>query len=59
MELACSKCHKVYRDIEKCPACNIDLTRDWASKIALIDPENSRIAKDVKITSKGIYALKT
>lgn len=59
MELACSRCHRIFRDIEKCPHCNIDLTRDWTGKMGIIDPEKSKTAKEVKIDIKGLFALKT
>lgn len=58
MDMACQKCGKVYAELTKCPSCNIHLTRDWSGKAAIIDPENSRMAKGMDIKLKGIYALK-
>lgn len=58
MDMACPKCGKVYAELNKCPNCNIDLTRDWSGKAAVIDPEKSKIASEMDIHLKGIYALK-
>lgn len=58
MDLACSKCGKVYAELQKCPSCNIGLTRDWSGRAAIIDPEKSRIAKEMDAPAKGMYALK-
>lgn len=58
MDMACPKCGKVYAELQKCPSCNSQLTRDWSGKIAIIEPENSNIAKAMDTPSKGIYALK-
>jgi len=59
MDMACPKCGKVYAELQKCPSCNTQLTRDWSGKIAIIDPEKSKIAKEMDVQTKGIYALKT
>ncbi len=58
MDLACHKCGKVYAELQKCPSCNIPLTRDWSGRAAILEPENSKIAKEMEIPSKGMYALK-
>lgn len=58
MDLACHKCGKIYADLQKCPSCNIMLTRDWSGKIAVMDPEQSKIAKEMDMQIKGVYALK-
>ena len=58
MDQACQKCGKVYADIQKCPTCGSILTRDWSGKAALIDPEKSKIAKEMKTPMKGLYAIK-
>ena len=57
-ELACRKCKRV--TIGKvCPACkSSDLTPDWEGVVVIANPETSRIAKTLKITLKGKYALK-
>lgn len=58
MDMACSKCGKIYAEIQKCPACNILLTRDWSGRVAIIAPENSKISKEMDAPVKGMYALK-
>jgi len=40
------------------PNCNVALTRDWSGKVAIIDPENSKISSEMDLKLKGIYALK-
>ena len=59
MDTACSKCGKIYTDLQKCPSCNIPLTRDWSGKVAVMEPERSRISKEMGLQMKGLYALKT
>jgi len=57
-ELACRKC-KCVTISKVCPACkSSDLTPDWEGIIVVANPEESRIAKTLKITVKGKYALK-
>ncbi len=58
MDLACPRCGKVYHEATKCPACGVDLTRDWSGKVAVIHPEKSEMAKEMDVRIKGIYALK-
>ncbi len=58
MDLACPKCGRIYTEGEKCPNCGVALTRDWSGKVAVIDPEKSKIGKEMGINLKGIYALK-
>jgi DNA-directed RNA polymerase subunit E" len=58
MDLACPKCGKVYGELQRCPSCGVNLTRDWSGKAAIIDPEKSRIAKEMDTHNKGIYAIK-
>ncbi len=57
-ELACRKC-KCVTTGKVCPACkSSDLTPDWQGIVIVANPEESRIAKTLKITVKGKYALK-
>ena len=57
-ELACRKC-KCVTVGKVCPACeSSDLTPDWEGIVVVANPEESRIAKTLKITVKGKYALK-
>ena len=59
-ELACRKCKrittlKVCQD-KRCRSS--DLTPYWEGIVIVANPEESRIAKTLKITAKGKYALK-
>lgn len=36
-----------------------DFTDTWKGKIIVLDPEESEIAKNLKITKKGEFAVKT
>jgi len=57
-EFACRKC-KCVTTGKVCPACkSSDLTPDWEGIIVVANPEESRIAKTLKLTVKGKYALK-
>ena len=57
-ELACRKC-KCVTIAKICPACkSSDLTPYWEGRVVVANPEQSRIAKTLKITVKGKYALK-
>ena len=57
-ELACRKC-KCVTIGKVCPACkSSDLTANWDGLVVIANPETSRIAKTLKITGKGKYALK-
>jgi len=58
MEVACPTCNRVYQDQQKCPKCGTPLTRDWSGKVAIIEPEKSKIAKEMDTHIKGVYALK-
>ena len=57
-ELACRKC-KCITTSKVCPSCkSSDLTPDWEGIVVVANPEESRIAKTLGITTKGKYALK-
>ncbi len=58
MDLACQKCGKIYAELQKCPTCNVALTRDWSGRVAIIEPEKSKMAKEMDVPAKGMYALK-
>ena len=57
-ERACSKCHTITKE-NVCPNCkNTPLSDDFAGLTIIFDPENSVIAKAMKIKNEGRYALK-
>ncbi|MDV2480814.1 DNA-directed RNA polymerase, subunit E'' [Methanoculleus sp. Wushi-C6] len=54
----CRECHRVVEG-EACVICGTsNLSEDWAGYLVIIDPEHSEIAKKMKITLPGRYALK-
>ncbi|MBC7130642.1 DNA-directed RNA polymerase, subunit E'' [Candidatus Bathyarchaeota archaeon] len=58
-EKACPTCHRILQSTNVCPTCKItDLSDDFSGLVIIFDPENSEIAKAMKIKEKGRYALK-
>lgn len=56
---ACKKCKTVVNEGAKCPACGSEeLVDSYKGKLIVLRPEESEIAKNVKITKKGTYAIK-
>ena len=57
-EMACRKC-KFVTIGKVCPACkSSDLTPDWQGIVLIGNPDESKIAKTLKISKKGKYALR-
>ena len=55
---ACKNC-KLLTTKKKCPSCGSDdLVGNWKGLVIIFDPENSKIAKKMEITTPGEYALK-
>ena len=56
---ACKNCKMVYEG-DKCPKCgSSDFTESWKGRVIITNPEQSEIAKKLKIKEKGTYAIKT
>jgi DNA-directed RNA polymerase subunit E" len=57
-EKACTNCHFITKEnvCAKCKSTN--LSEDYSGIVVMFDPENSSIAKAMKIKKKGRYALK-
>jgi DNA-directed RNA polymerase subunit E" len=57
-EKACTNCHFITKEnvCAKCKSTN--LSEDFSGIVVMFDPENSSIAKTMKIKQKGRYALK-
>lgn len=57
-EKACANCHFITKEnvCAKCKSTN--LSEDYSGIVVMFDPENSSIAKAMKIKEKGRYALK-
>jgi DNA-directed RNA polymerase subunit E" len=57
-EKACPKCHLISNK-NVCPQCKASpLSDDYTGLVIILDPENSAIAKAMKIKEKGRYALR-
>jgi len=56
---ACKKCRFIYEEGKRCPKCGASaFTENWKGKIEIINPEQSEIAKELKLTEKGVYTIK-
>ena len=59
MKKACKTC-KIFVTGDTCPICkNKQFVENWKGRIAILDPEKSKIAEKVGIKVKGEYAIKT
>ncbi len=57
-EKACANCHFITKE-NVCPKCrSTSLSEDFGGLVIVFDPENSAIAKAMKVKDKGRYALK-
>jgi len=57
-EKACTKCNMISVEAA-CPNCKATgLSDDFAGLVIIFDPENSAIARAMKMTVKGRYALR-
>jgi DNA-directed RNA polymerase subunit E" len=57
-EKACANCHFITKD-NVCPKCrSTSFSEDFGGVVIVFDPENSAVAKAMKIKDKGRYALK-
>jgi len=57
-EKACPKC-RLISNKNVCPRCKISpLSDDFSGLVIILDPKNSAIAKVMKLTQEGRYALR-
>ncbi|MEM4271826.1 MAG: transcription elongation factor subunit Spt4 [Candidatus Pacearchaeota archaeon] len=60
--LACRKCKFIFegpKEGAKCPKCGSEeIAESFKGKIIVLKPEESEIAKNLKIKEKGMHALK-
>ena len=55
----CKKCNRVYEG-ERCPNCGSqEYNEEFKGRILILDSENSEIAKKLKISKPGEFALKS
>jgi len=58
-EKACKKCRKIYTGT-KCPKCGSEESNPgFKGKVAILNPEESEIAKNLKLNEKGEYAIRS
>ena len=56
---ACKICNLIYEG-EKCPKCESkESTENFKGRIVVLNPEESEIASNINIKSKGNFAIKT
>ena len=56
---ACKECKTIF-DGDRCPKCaSQEFTESWKGKIVILNPQESELARKVKINEKGTYAIKT
>ena len=54
----CKQCNMIYEG-DKCPNCDKkDVTDTFKGKVEIVNPEKSELAKELKISKKGLYAIK-
>lgn len=57
---ACKQCREIFESSGKCPSCGSDNISDsFKGKMNILNHEKSEIAKNVKITKNGVFAIKT
>ena len=57
-EKACKNCKLIYEG-DKCPSCDKRDTSDhFKGKVEIVNTEKSELAKNLKVTKKGLYAIK-
>jgi DNA-directed RNA polymerase subunit E" len=57
-EKACKKCKAIFTG-SKCPKCGSEEhTETFKGKIDIINPEDSEIAKELKLKDKGDFAIR-
>lgn len=55
----CKNCKTLLEGVNKCPECGSDEIGDaFKGKVAVLNPEQSEIAKNLKLSKKGLYALR-
>jgi len=57
-EKACKNCRMIYEGVS-CPNCqSTESVESFKGKITIINPEQSEIAKNLGLKSKGVFALR-
>ncbi len=54
----CKNCKMMY-DGDKCPGCGgQEYSENSKGRVIILDPQNSEIAQNLKVTGKGAYAIR-
>ncbi len=58
-ERACLQCRRIFEG-SKCPACNEGIfSETFKGEVEIFNPEESVVAKNMRINKKGKFAIKT
>jgi len=58
VERACRRCHYITEE-KVCPNCkSTDLSEDFSGVVFIFNPQNSAIARVLRVEKKGLYAIK-
>lgn len=58
IKAACKKCRVIFEG-SKCPKCGSEeINENFKGKVIILKPEESEIAKNLKIKEKGTFAIK-
>lgn len=58
-EKTCKACKSIYEGADKCPSCGSEeFSETHKGHIAILKPDESDIAKNLKLAKKGNYAIK-
>lgn len=56
---ACKQCKTIVNEGNKCPECGSEeLTDSYKGKVIILNPEKSEVAKNLKHSKKGTFAVK-
>ncbi len=56
---ACKQCKTIVESGSTCPACGgKEFSDTFKGRIAIVNPTESEIAKNIKYEKKGVFALK-
>jgi DNA-directed RNA polymerase subunit E" len=56
---ACRNCRYItYGNEKACPQCQGELTEKFSGMVVVLDHERSEVAKVVKLTAPGTYAIR-
>jgi DNA-directed RNA polymerase subunit E" len=54
---ACKAC-SMLSEVQNCPNCGGPTSKEWQGYVVILDPSKSEIAKKMRISKEGKYALR-